>query len=206
MGKWTQRLNNALAGKPFEHEPAQPPSLGHTSHISVMDDAGLAVSITTSAGESGGYLVANTGICLNNILGELDLNPNGWHQHPPGSRLSSMMSPAIVLKNGRPVMSVGSAGSNRIRSAILQTISRFVDFDMDPDKAINAPRIHYEEGILQIEAGFSGETIEYLKDAGFAVNVWDETSLFFGGAQAVVQQNNSLNGAADHRRNGAVAE
>ena len=68
-----------------------------------------------------------TGIHLNNMLGEQDLNPLGFHRHPPGRRLPSMMAPTVVLRDGEPELVLGSAGSNRIRSAILQTIVGVVD-------------------------------------------------------------------------------
>ena len=63
-----------------------------------------------------------TGLHLNNMLGEQDLNPLGFHLHEPGARVPSMMAPTVVLRDGRPEIAIGSAGSNRIRSAILQTV------------------------------------------------------------------------------------
>ena len=71
-----------------------------------------------------GVIVPGTGVHLNNMLGEQDLNPLGFHRHPPGRRLPSMMAPTVVLRDGAPELALGSAGSNRIRSAILQTIVR----------------------------------------------------------------------------------
>ena len=72
-------------------------------------------------------LVPGTAMHLNNMLGEEDLNPLGFHRSPPGRRLPSMMSPTVVLRDGEAVAGLGSAGSNRIRSAVLQTVVGLVD-------------------------------------------------------------------------------
>ena len=101
--------------------------LGSTTHIAVLDDDGWACSVTCSNGSASGVIVPGTGMHLNNMLGEQDLNPLGFHRYPPGRRLPSMMAPTIVLRDGAPRLVLGSAGSNRIRSAILQTIIRVID-------------------------------------------------------------------------------
>ncbi len=90
---------------------------------------------------------------LNNMLGEQDLNPLGFHRHPPGRRLPSMMAPTAVLRDGEPELVLGSAGSNRIRSAILQTIVRVIDDRLRAPEAVRAPRLHFEEGIVYAEPG-----------------------------------------------------
>ena len=201
---YAARLAKLLEGKVFSDDVAGSDSLGHTTHISALDIGGQAVSLTFSAGESGGYLVGDTGMTLNNMLGEHDLNPHGFHKEPPGARLFSMMSPAVVLKDGKPVLAVGSAGSNRLRSAILQTISNLIDFRLDPDEAINQARIHYESGVLQCEAGVDPGVAERLRLAGFQAKLWREKSIYFGGAQAAVNINDALSGGGDRRRGGAA--
>ncbi|MDJ0839760.1 MAG: gamma-glutamyltransferase [Acidobacteriota bacterium] len=203
--RWRARLHQALAGVPFPEEEPKPSGPGHTTHLSAVDADGLSVSITTSAGESAGYLIDDTGICLNNILGEADLNPAGWHRHQPGQHLFSMMCPTTVLnEKGGLALTLGSAGSNRIRSAILQTICNTIDFGMDPQAAVDAPRIHYEDGVLQCEGGIPEECAQSLERAGFEVKRWQERNLFFGGAQAVAADGDRLSGGADPRRHGAV--
>ena len=195
-----------LEGQPIPTEKVAAGSLGHTTHLSTLDSHGMAVSITTSAGESAGYLVGQTGVCLNNMLGELDVNPNGFHKQQSGTRMMTMMSPVVVMDKGKPVLSLGSAGSNRIRSAILQTMVNYFDFNLNLDQAINAPRIHYENQMLQAEAGIATQTALDLRQRGLKVNLWQERSVFFGGAQAVAFKNGRTTGAADNRRNGAVIE
>ena len=87
------------------------------------------------------------------MLGEQDLNPLGFHRHPPGRRMPSMMSPTIVLRDGAAELAVGSAGSNRIRSAVLQTIIRSIDDGLQAQDAVDAPRVHFEDGVVYTEPG-----------------------------------------------------
>ncbi|MGH2916652.1 MAG: gamma-glutamyltransferase, partial [Solirubrobacteraceae bacterium] len=84
--------------------------LGSTTHVAALDRDGWACSVTCSNGSASGVIVPGTGVHLNNMLGEQDLNPTGWHRHPPGRRMPSMMAPAIVRRDGAPELVVGSAG------------------------------------------------------------------------------------------------
>ena len=175
-------------------------SLGSTTHIAVIDRAGWACSVTCSTGSSSGEVVPGTGIHLNNMLGEQDLNPLGFHRHPPGRRLPSMMAPTIVLREGAAELVLGSAGSNRIRSAILQTIIRVIDEGMRAGPAVEAPRVHFEDGVVYAEPGVDTDV---LKDAGWAIGRFRERNLFFGGAQAVQRDaSGGFFGGGDPRRGG----
>jgi gamma-glutamyltranspeptidase / glutathione hydrolase len=176
--------------------------LGSTTHIAALDAEGWACSVTSSAGSASGVIVPGTGVHLNNMLGEQDLNPLGFHRHPPGRRMPSMMSPTIVLRDGAPELAVGSAGSNRIRSAVLQTIVRCVDDGMRAQDAIDAPRLHYEDEIVYAEPGID---IEALERAGWTVSRFRDRNLFFGGAQAVMRGDAAgFSGGGDPRRGGAA--
>jgi gamma-glutamyltranspeptidase / glutathione hydrolase len=176
--------------------------LGSTTHIAALDADGWACSVTCSAGSASGVIVPGTGVHLNNMLGEQDLNPLGFHRHPPGRRLPSMMSPTIVLRDGAPELAVGSAGSNRIRSAVLQAIVRCVDDGMRAQDAIDAPRLHYEDEIVYAEPGID---IGALERAGWTVSRFRERNLFFGGAQAVMRDDAAgFSGGGDPRRGGAA--
>ena len=177
--------------------------LGSTTHVSVLDGDGGACSVTSSNGEGAGIMVPGTGIHLNNMLGEQDLNPLGFHRFPPGRRLPSMMSPTVVLRDGRPELVLGSAGSNRIRSAILQTIVAVVDRGLAADAAVRAPRIHFEDGIVYAEPGAD---VEELERAGCTVARFRALNLFFGGVQAVERDpvSGALSGGGDPRRGGAA--
>ena len=131
------------------------PSPACTTQISVLDSSGNAASITTSTGSGSGCVIPGTGIMMNNMLGEEDLNPMGFHAQEPGTRMSSMMSPTIAVRGGLPEIVTGSGGSNRIRSAILQAIINTVDFKLPVFDAVNSPRAYYDgEGTLHLERGF----------------------------------------------------
>jgi gamma-glutamyltranspeptidase/glutathione hydrolase len=180
--------------------------LGSTTHITAVDANGLCASVTCSNGSSSGVVVPGTGIHLNNMLGEQDLNPLGFHRHDAGRRLPSMMSPTVVVADGQLEAGLGSGGSNRIRSAILQTIVGLTS-GLDVRDAVNAPRVHFEDGAVQAEPGVDESALQRLESSGFKVVRWDERNVFFGGVHAVSRdpQTGELRGAGDPRRGGAVA-
>jgi gamma-glutamyltranspeptidase/glutathione hydrolase len=173
--------------------------MGSTTHLSVLDEAGMACSVTCSNGEGSAIMVPGTGIQLNNMLGEQDLNPLGYHRHPPGRRLPSMMAPTVVLHEGRSELVLGSGGSNRIRSALVQTIVNVVDRGMPVDEAVCAPRLHFEEGVVYAEPGIDLGEVER---TGHTVARFRALNLFFGGVHAV--QGDPPAGGGDPRRGGAV--
>jgi gamma-glutamyltranspeptidase/glutathione hydrolase len=175
--------------------------LGSTTHVAVLDHDGWACSVTCSNGSCSGIVVPGTGIHLNNMLGEQDLNPLGFHRHPPGRRMPSMMAPTVMMRDGAPQLVLGSAGSNRIRSAILQTIIRVVDEGMRAGEAVVAPRVHYEGGVVYAEPGVD---ISKLEAADWPIARFRDLNLFFGGVQAVeCDPAGRLGGAGDPRRGGA---
>jgi gamma-glutamyltranspeptidase / glutathione hydrolase len=181
--------------------------LGSTTHISVLDADGMCTSVTCSNGSGSGVLVPGVGVILNNMLGEEDLNPLGFHRIEPGRRVPSMMAPTVVLRDGEIELGLGSAGSNRIRSAILQTIVRVVEERMSAGEAVRAPRLHFEQGIVQAEPGIDEEALARLEARGLEVARRPAINLFFGGVQAVARDRdtNELGGGGDPRRGGAVA-
>ncbi len=138
------------------------PAMPSTTQISVMDEDGLVVSLTTSGGEGAGFIVPGTGVILNNMLGEADLHPQGFHKSPPGQRIPSMMAPTVVLRDGQPALALGSGGANRIRSAIVQVLLNGLAGQMSLAQAVAAPRIHFEEGVMQVEAGHDPAAIDAL--------------------------------------------
>jgi gamma-glutamyltranspeptidase / glutathione hydrolase len=176
--------------------------LGSTTHVSVLDRDGWACSVTCSNGSCSGVVVPGTGIHLNNMLGEQDLNPLGFHRHAPGRRMPSMMAPTVVLRDGVPELVLGSAGSNRIRSAILQTIIRVVDDELRAGDAVVAPRVHYEDGVVYAEPGVDTSTLEAARRP---LARFRDLNLFFGGVQAVERDRDGrFWGGGDPRRGGAA--
>jgi gamma-glutamyltranspeptidase/glutathione hydrolase len=180
--------------------------IGSTTHISVLDGEGNAASVTCSNGTGSGVLPPGTGIHLNNMLGEEDLNPLGFHLHAPGTRVTSMMAPTVVSRDGQIEIALGSAGSNRLRSAILQVIRYVVDYRVPVDEAVRRARMHYEAGVLHVEGGFSDAPLDELERRGYRLLRWKGVNLFFGGAQAVHRdpETGELSGGGDPRRGGAA--
>lgn len=177
---------------------------GSTTHISVLDSEGNAASVTISNGEGSSYIVPGTGIMLNNMLGEADLNPLGFHQWECDRRISSMMSPTIVLKEGTPELVLGSGGSNRIRTAILQVISNLLDFDLSIEEAVTSPRVHWENDIFNIEPISQPAIVEQLHlPQATQVVLWQQQNMFFGGVHAVRKNaSGEMEGSGDPRREG----
>jgi gamma-glutamyltranspeptidase/glutathione hydrolase len=178
--------------------------LGNTTHISVLDAEGACASVTCSNGSCSGVVVPGTGMHLNNMLGEQDLNPLGYHRHEPGARVPSMMAPTVALRDGRPEVALGSAGSNRIRSAILQTLLAVVDHGLPAEAAVARPRIHVEGPEVEAEPGVDEGALGQLEQGGWTVRRWAEQNLFFGGVQAVARnpETGELSGGGDPRRGG----
>jgi gamma-glutamyltranspeptidase/glutathione hydrolase len=177
--------------------------LGSTTHISVVDAEGRACSVTCTNGEGSGVWVPGTGVHLNNIMGEEDLNPLGFHAFPPGRRMPSMMAPTVVVGDDGVELVLGSAGSNRIRSAILQTIVGVIDRGLSVRDAVEAPRLHFEDGVVFTEPGVD---VAALERGEWTVNPFRSQNVFFGGVQAVERDvaTGTLTGAGDPRRGGAV--
>lgn len=203
-GFWDEFLTSGADWATRDHPALGGPGLGSTTHISVLDSDGLAVSCTCSNGSCSGVVVPGTGISLNNMLGEIDLNPLGAEGNRGGERVTSMMSPTVVLEGGEPRLVLGSAGSNRIRSAVLQVIVGVIDRDLPIERAVHAPRVHFEEGTVQAEPGIEQHALEAIRNAGTPVVQWDRPNLFFGGCQAVGRDpSGELAGGGDPRRGGA---
>ena len=172
---------------------------GGTTQISVCDAEGNAASMTISNGEGSGCFAPGTGIMLNNMMGEDDLHPEGFHVSPPGMRVASMMAPSLFLSGGQLRLALGSGGSKRIRTALLQVISNTVDFAMNPQTAVEAPRLHWDGECLQIEPGFSEPALTALAEC-WPLNRWPAPDVYFGGVHVAAADGD---GAGDPRRGGA---
>lgn len=194
------------SGAPSELEPALwDASLGRlrqatggTTQLSVCDADGGAASMTTSNGEGSGCFAPGTGIMLNNMMGEDDLHPDGFHASEPGLRVASMMSPSLLLRADAAPLVLGSGGSKRIRTALLQAVVDAVDFHMGVRELVEAPRVHWDGEVLHAEPGFAEASLEALARR-WPVHAWDVQDVYFGGVHAV-----SLDGqaAGDPRRGG----
>jgi gamma-glutamyltranspeptidase / glutathione hydrolase len=186
------------------NEPTARESAGAsgTTHISVVDERGNAASLTASTGAGSGVVVPGTGIHMNNMLGEYDLNPVGRSARP-GARLTSMMAPSLVLRGTKPRLVVGSAGSIRLRGAIIQLVVNVVRHGLPVEEAISAPRIHLDDGHLHCEGGSDPAQLDRLEALGYELVRWRRRNLYFGGAAAVeLREDGSLAAAGDPRRGG----
>ncbi len=186
---------------------------GGTTHVSVIDAAGNAAALSLSNGEGCGHVLPGAGIMPNNMLGEEDINPRGFHRWTPDSRISSMMAPSVLERGDGRITALGSGGSNRIRTAILQVLLNLLRFRMDLEEAVAAPRIHFERGLLNVEAagapgGFCRDFAEGFAAAFPQHRLWDRFSMFYGGVHAVTLDpaTGAFDGAGDPRRGGVYLE
>ena len=171
-----------------------------TTHVSITDARGNVASMTNSNGEGSGYIVPGTGVMLNNMMGEDDLHPGGFHVPRPGTRVSSMMSPSLILKGDRVRLALGSGGSKRIRTALTQVILNYVVYGMDIKAAVEAPRLHWDGSMLQVEPGYGKEALRGLSRT-FDINQWPAIDVYFGGVHAAEPGGE---GAGDPRRGGCA--
>jgi len=170
-----------------------------TTHISVIDAAGNAAGLSSTLGAGSG--VHRGGTQLNNMLGEFDVIGRG--ELVPGERLASMMTPTLVLEDGRPRLALGSAGSVRLAGAIAQVAAAVIG-GAAVGAAITAPRFHVVgERELHLEGGWPAAAAEELPPGDWEVIPWQSLNLYFGGVSAVeLRSDGSLDAAGDPRRGG----
>jgi gamma-glutamyltranspeptidase / glutathione hydrolase len=173
-----------------------------TTHISVVDGRGNAAALTASTGSGSGVIVPGTGIQLNNMLGEFDLTATGGIPQP-GIRFTSGMAPTIVLRDGRPRLVVGSAGSLRLRGAIFQVVVNVAGHGLGVGEAIELPRVHLDETQVHCEGGLDPAELDRLESWGYELARWRSRNLFFGGVAGVeFREDGTLAAAGDSRRGG----
>jgi gamma-glutamyltranspeptidase/glutathione hydrolase len=193
-----------LAAYRAEVSGLAPASRG-TTHISVIDQRGNAAALTLTNGEGCGRMAEGDGFMLNNMLGEADLNPAGHHTWPPDTRLSSMMAPTLVTWPDGAASALGSGGSNRIRSAMLQVLVNLAAFGQRVPDAVDAPRLHLDNGLLSIEGGFAEDAVRAAAACAPESRSWPDRSLFFGGVHTIhAEVNGGLTAYGDPRRGGAA--
>lgn len=175
-----------------------------TTHVSVIDLERNLASVTMSNGEGNGEIVDGFGFMLNNVLGEEDVNHQGsdW---PTDTRLSSMMGPTVIESPDGAVVALGSGGSNRIRSAILQVVTRLCLGGESLEDAVSAPRLHVENDHLDFEDLFPGPTRDELVALFPDHLAWPRPDIFYGGAHsAELGADGVFHGVGDTRRDGVA--
>jgi gamma-glutamyltranspeptidase/glutathione hydrolase len=176
--------------------------IGDTTNISVVDFAGNACVVTMTLGIGSGVWLPGLGVHLNSMLGEGELVTDG---RTPGSRMSSMMCPLVVVDDtGDLVVAAGSAGASRIRTALVHTLVNVLINGADMTAAINHPRFHVVAGsnraapVVHLEPGYPAEEADALAAAGYRLRHWERLDHYFGGASAV----GHAGAAGDPRRGG----
>ena len=175
-----------------------PPAYRGTTHISITDADGNLAALTVSNGEGCGHVVPGTGVMLNNMLGEDDLNAAGFFAWPEGVRMSSMMTPGIMASPDGTWTAFGSGGSNRIRSALTQVILNLCVFGQTMQEAVVHPRLHLEAEKLSLEPGIAAGL-----DWHGEIQIWPAPNMFFGGVHVIARgPDGIISGAGDPRRDG----
>ena len=201
--------NEVLVGNPVPYESPD------TTHFSVMDDKGNAVSNTYTLNFSygSGIVIPGTGFFINNEMDDFSSKPGQPNAFgllgekanaiEANKRPLSSMTPTIVFKEGKPYMVLGSPGGSRIITTVLQVTLNVLEHEMNISEAVIRPRIHHQwfPDILLVEKGFSKDTLKLLNRKGHKTQ--DYRSM--GSVQAILKEGNYFYGAADPRRPGAGA-
>jgi gamma-glutamyltranspeptidase/glutathione hydrolase len=186
-------LARALVSLPYSGE-GEP--LGDTTNLVTADGAGNVCVLTTSLGLGSGDYLPGLDVHLNSMLGEADLLVNPLE---PGERMESMMAPMIVLDAGGPTLAAGAAGGTRLRPALVQVLAGILDEALDPQDAVNRPRLHSTGTLVHLEPGFDESAISALEQE-YEVRAWSALHHYFGGVSLIA----GSGGAADPRRSGAA--
>ncbi len=209
----------ASRSEDVKHGTPPPYEREETTHYSVVDKWGNCASVTTTLnGGFGSYVVVDgAGFLLNNEMDDFSAKPgvpnmfgalgNIANEIQPNKRMLSSMTPTIVLKNGKPFMVIGTPGGTTIITTVMQVICNVIDFGMNIQEAIDAPRIHHQwspEKTFYEKRGLSFDTIEKLKAMGHILEERRGTS---GLAEGIIidTEKGIFYGASDPRGYGAAA-
>lgn len=195
-----------LAGQIAEGHPAQFVN-EHTTHFACADAEGTVVSVTQTLGVpfGSGFAVPGTGLVLNNILKWMDRDPASPNALRPGRKAGTMMSPTQVFRDGGFRLSIGTPGSYGILQTTPQMLLNLLEFGMDVQEAIEAPRVRvYRDRVIDAEGRIPAETRAALAARGHQVNAIDDWSWIVGGGQGIMRdpESGALIAGADPRRDG----
>lgn len=184
-----------------------------TTHYSIVDPFGNAVSVTTTLNDNFGskLFIDELGIFLNNEMDDFSIKPgvpntyglvgNKANSVAPNKRMLSSMSPTIVERDGRLYMVLGTPGGSTIITSVLQTILNVYEYDMRMQQAVNAPRFHHQwlpDEVVFEPDGFNAETLENLKNLGYKIQ--EKDNKIIGKVDAILIMNDGrLEGGADSR-------
>jgi gamma-glutamyltranspeptidase/glutathione hydrolase len=188
---------------------------GDTTHFAVLDAEGNAVAATVTLNSvfGSGVTVPGLGFLLNNNMDNFAANPGKTNHYglvqgevnaiQPGKRPVSSMTPTILLKDGKLFMIVGTPGGPTILNSVMQAVINVVDFHMNAQDAVNAPRVHHQwyPDKLYLEPGFSPDTIALLKDRGYEIEFRQSNN----DLNMILIDDGWIQGAVDRRREGKAA-
>lgn len=195
------------AGQPQEHE--------ETTHLSVYDKQGNAVSVTTTLNGSYGsrVVVGQAGFILNNEMDDFSAKPGAANKYgllgteanaiAPGKRMLSSMTPTIVLKNNKPYLVAGTPGGSTIITSVLQTLVNVLDFNLSISDAVNKPKFHHQwqPDVVYIEKGFPAATLQQMEQMGYRFIQRSQ----IGRTEVIRIQNGVIEAVADGRGDDSAA-
>ena len=201
-------LYKAASVKDIDPQPVGKYESRETTHFSIIDDKGNAVSNTYTLGYSfgSGFVAGETGILLDNQIRNFSYRDGPDHPNAmrPGKRMLSTMTPTMVIEpDGKVMMVTGTPGGSRIINVILQIVVNVIDYDLNIAEATHRPRIHqgWRSQKLGVEHGMSVDTIQRLTEMGHKI----EVQRSMGSTQSIVWKDGKFFGSADSRRPGALA-
>lgn len=197
---------------PFQNKPNSEldDPKGSTTHISVIDANGNAVSLTQTLNYFWGSGISVCGFLLNNGMTSFSGSNDTVNHAAPGKQPRTTIAPTMLFENHKLFMIIGSPGAGRIISTLAEVIANVIDFNMDADSANNAPRFYsrrWGENI-SVENRFSDDLLEQLKAMGYEFQIMGAMDMFFGGVQLILidHETGKIIGSPDPRRSGAATE
>ena len=178
-------------------EATPPGPDGHTTNLVAVDAEGRCCVLTTSLGLGSGDFLPGLDLHLNSMLGEADLVVGPL---VPGERMASMMAPTLALDGDGPVLAIGSAGGTRLRGALVGVAAGILDEGLEPQAAVDRPRFHPVDDVVNAEPGVDEEALSQLEANGRTVRRWPAQHHYFGGVSLIARDGL----AADPRRSGAA--
>lgn len=200
----------------LDHGAIPPEESPETTHLSIVDAQGNAVSLTytLNGGYGSGVTVPGLGFLLNNEMDDFAVKPGAPNMFgavggdanaiAPGKRMLSSMTPTIVTKDGKLLLVIGAPGGTRITTGVMQAMLNVLDFKLNMQDAIDAPRLHHQwlPDKLYLERGWSPDTIEILKRWGHSVEPGTPS---VSNVHGILVDGQWLQGAPDGRTNGKAA-
>jgi gamma-glutamyltranspeptidase / glutathione hydrolase len=183
---------------------AVPMDHGNTTHISIIDEDGMIISLTQSINHFFGAGVAVNGYLLNNQMDDFTFIEGSLNYPTPGKKPRSSMAPMIVTKDSQPVICLGTPGGTRIISATIEILVNHIDLGMPIQQAIDAPRFHPLGATMVIENRLDPVIQEELAGKGYRIYPMGEYDRYFGGAHAISLLGDTMSGGADPRRDGVA--